>query len=242
VRSAIVIVLVALTAIAHAEPSEPERLYNTGQVAYDAKRYDDALGAWERSYQLSRLPALLFNIAQAHRLRARPGDCTMASEAYRNFIKLDPQSPQRGVAEGFLAELGPCADAEARGAPPPVGPTQPPPPQTDHGGAGKRIASYVVGGGSLIFVAAGIYFGGQADSLGKEVTMQCARSCNFTDIAAKDADGRAAARNQWIAYGIGGAGLAVAGVLFYLGSREHAPAVAIAPHGDGASVTWSGSW
>jgi tetratricopeptide (TPR) repeat protein len=241
----IAVVLLAIVTTAHAEPSEPERLYTAGQAAYDAKQYDAALTAWERSYQLSRLPALLFNIAQAHRLRANPGDCTMAVEAYRNFTKLDPTSAQRGTAEGFIAELGACATAESHAAvtAPWVAPTPPAGGPVDHGGSnGKKLASYVVGGASLVMLGAGIYFGGRADSLGKEVTAACERGCLFSDIEAKDAEGRSAATKQYVFYGIGGAGLAAAGILYYLGSREHASGVAIAPRGGGAMATWSTRW
>src|SRR6476646_10342578 len=97
---------------AHAE-SEAERFYNEGQRAYEAQRYDDALTAWEKSYALTKLPALLFNIAQAQRLRHQPGDCTKASANYKEFLTSGKKSDQRAMAEEFIAELAPCVDAEA---------------------------------------------------------------------------------------------------------------------------------
>jgi tetratricopeptide (TPR) repeat protein len=97
-------IVALLTAVAAAEP-EAERLYNEGQSAYDAQRYDDALAAWNKSYELSHLPGLVFNIAQAHRLR---GDCAKAVEAYKKFIALDPKSSERSTAEGFIKDLSPC--------------------------------------------------------------------------------------------------------------------------------------
>jgi len=61
VRLALVLLLVARTATA--QPNDAERLYTDGQKAYDDKRYDDALAAWEKAYELSHLPGLVFNLA-----------------------------------------------------------------------------------------------------------------------------------------------------------------------------------
>src|SRR5262249_43069716 len=108
-------IVALLAGVAAAEP-EAERLYKEGQAAYDAERYDEALAAWERSYELSHLPGLVFNIAQAHRFR---GDCGKAVEAYKKFVALDPKSSERPTAEGFIKELSPC---------PADKPTPPPPP------------------------------------------------------------------------------------------------------------------
>ncbi|HEU0029277.1 MAG TPA: hypothetical protein VFQ53_01505 [Kofleriaceae bacterium] len=245
--------------VVHAQPtSEAEALYVAGQKAYDAKRYDDALVSWQRSYELSRLPGLLFNIAQAHRLRGKPGDCTKAIARYHEFVKLDPKSAQRAKAEGFIIDLAPCAASEAAAASP--SPTAPPPPSTASGapaepapppvvhdapaspGRTKRIASYVAGGTGVVLLGTGLYFGNKASSLGKEVTAACADGCDFANVAAKDAEGRSAAKKQWVFYGLGAGALATSGVLYWLASKEHAPNVAIAPHGTGAVVSWSGRW
>ncbi|HEV7559138.1 MAG TPA: tetratricopeptide repeat protein, partial [Kofleriaceae bacterium] len=93
-RLALVLLLVARTAAA--QPNDAEHLYTEGQKAYDDKRYDDALAAWEKAYELSHLPGLVFNLAQAYRLH---GDCDKAVETYQKFIDLDPKSKQRTAAE-----------------------------------------------------------------------------------------------------------------------------------------------
>jgi tetratricopeptide (TPR) repeat protein len=233
----LLIAVVALSPTARAEP-EPERLYNDGQRAYDAGRFDDALAAWQKSYALSKLPGLLFNIAQAYRLRAWSGDCTKAIDAYRRFIAVDPRSELRGAAEGFLAELSTCAETEHASAP--HEPAKPVPEPVDHG-RGKRLASYALGGGSVVLLGIGVYFQHQASTLAGEVTASCAHGCTFSDVAAKDADGRSAGRKAPVFYGLGGAGLIAAGVLYWVASRERSPVV-VAPRGDGATVSWIGSW
>jgi tetratricopeptide (TPR) repeat protein len=256
--------LVAVLAVAHAapavaQPSEAERLYTSGQKAYDEKRYDDALAAWEKSYALSRLPGLLFNVAQAYRLRNLPGDCAKAAETYEKFLQLDRNSPQRANAQKLLAELQGCSSAEhQRNATlpltftPPPAPTQPqaqPQPQplpvapvSESGrGTSKRTIAYIVGGGSLALVATGFYFGHKAKSLGDEVTAACAKGCDWATVADKDAAGHSAAKMQWVFYGLGAAGLATAGVLYVLGGSESSH-VAVAPHADGAVMSWTGHW
>lgn len=253
-RVALLVLLATGTAVA--QPSEAERLYTAGQKAYDDKRYDEAVAAWERSYALSHVPALLFNLGQAYRLRAQPGDCSKASDAYQRFLALDKASAQRAKATGFIAELRPCVAAEDRGSEPPkqeppAPPAQPPavtheppPPvvHVDQPGHGKRIASYVAGAAGLGLAATGVYFGSRARSLGNEVSDACRNGCDWDTVADKDAEGRSAARKQWVFLGLGGVGLATAGVLYWLDSREHAPRVAVTPHGDGAVVTWQRSW
>ncbi len=144
--------LIALGARAEAQPSEAERLYNQGQEAYDERRYEVALALWQRSYELSRLPALLFNLGQAYRLRGEAGDCARAVESYRRFLELDPGSARRPIAEAMLHELEECAkaaprspdsppvtpdlsDDESRARTPP--PTDPGPASQEPGGPGR---------------------------------------------------------------------------------------------------------
>ena len=238
------VVLWLAAATAFAQPSQAERLYDVGQKAYDAKHYGDALAAWQQSYELSRLPALLFNLAQAHRLRGQPGDCTKADDRYRQFIALEPSSSQVATANGFIKELHACVVAERPALPtPPTTSLVAPATSTEPRAPGrtKRIAAGAIAGGSVLVLASGIYFGDKARQIGKEVTEQCASGCVFADVAEKDAEGRRYATKQWVSYGLGAAGLATSGVLYWLGSRE-TRTIAVTPHGGGAVVTWNGSW
>jgi tetratricopeptide (TPR) repeat protein len=222
-RAAIAAAVLVCATSALAQPSEAERLYHDGQRAYDAGRYDDAVAAWDKSYALSRLPALLFNIGQAYRLRAWSGDCTRAADAYRKFIAVEPRSPQRGQVEGFLAELGPCVDAE-RGAQP-AQPQPRPAPHVDDPGRGKRLIAYGSGATGALLVGIGVYYGHRAATLSDEVTSACRAGCTFADVAAKDAEGRSADRKQYVFYGLGAAALVTGGVLYWMAGREHTSAV-----------------
>ena len=248
----IAIAVLLASRVAAAAPSEAERLYKDGQTAYDDKRYDDAITAWSKSYELSHLPGLVFNLAQAYRLH---GDCDKAVETYQKFLDLDPKSKQRAAAEGFLHELQPChvepPPPELPPTPPPTT-TQPIPPQppvkivkmqpsADHG-HGKRLAGIVTATGGVVLVAAGAYFGSQASSLAADVNKACAAGCDFDSIKQKDADGRSDARTQYILYGVGGAAITTGVILYLMGSHaEHAP-VAVTPVRGGAALSFSGRW
>ena len=254
----IVLIVLLLAPLAHAE-SEAERLYNQGQQAYEAQRYDDALTSWEKSYALSKLPALLFNIAQAQRLRARPGDCTKATANYRKFIAAQPKSSERPTAEGFLAELAPCVEQEAKPAPAPAPVIPPPqtvtPPTTVQpqpqpqpvaeggGGKGKRFAGYAVGGAGIVLVVTGVYFGAKARRLGNEVSDACKDGCDWALVEDKDAEGKSAEKTQYVLYGVGAAALATGAVLWWMGNKEaKSGSVAVMPAHGGAAVSWSGAW
>jgi tetratricopeptide (TPR) repeat protein len=95
------------------------RSFEQGQVHYDLGEYDLAIASFREAYELSLAPALLFNIAQAHRLK---GDCAQALEVYRHFLRRDPDSVHRGDAEAQIKSLReqcrPAAgDAVATGTP-----------------------------------------------------------------------------------------------------------------------------
>ncbi len=235
----LVVLFVLFARIAAAQPTDAERLYTEGQAAYDDKRYDDAIASWQKAYDLSHLSGLVFNLAQAYRLK---GDCTKAVETYQRFIKLDPTSAQRGDAEGRLIEIQPCPVEKPVVVPPP-----PPPPKViapvEQGGRGKRIAGYVIGIVGVALVGGGAYFGSRAQSLASDVNAACSTGhCEWTsDLASKDSDGRSAEKLQWIGYGAGAAAVITGALLVHL-SREHAPPITVAAAANGAAVSWTGSW
>jgi tetratricopeptide (TPR) repeat protein len=81
---------------------EARRQFEDGQTHYSLGEYEQALACFRRAYELSSASKLLFNIAQAHRLK---GDCKQALEIYRHFVRLAPSSPYRGAAEAQIAGL-----------------------------------------------------------------------------------------------------------------------------------------
>jgi tetratricopeptide (TPR) repeat protein len=241
VTSRLAIALVALLArAAAADAPSAEQLYRDGQTAYDDKRYDDALAAWQKSYELSHLPALEFNIAQAYRLRDQPGDCARAASAYKKFVELAPDSPQRDDADGFLRELAACATTTAKPpAKPAPAPTKTPaPPRSRHW---MRVTAVGIAGAGIVLAGVGAYYSHQAKTLGDQVNASCANGCDWLTVAGKDADGRAAARDQWILYSAAAASIATSALLWTLGAPRRAT-VAVAPRPDGAVLAWSIRW
>jgi tetratricopeptide (TPR) repeat protein len=92
-----------------AEPSvEARRLYAEGKAAYAQARYEEAISLFERSYGLSESPALLFNMAQAHRL-AGAGHCRAAVTLYKSYLSAEPEAENKQEVEERIAELGDCA-------------------------------------------------------------------------------------------------------------------------------------
>lgn len=252
---AIAVVSLALSAgeAAADEPTEAEQAFNQGQAAFDAKQFDAAVTAWERSYALSKEPDLLFNLGQAYRARGLPGDCAKARDEYLAFLELEPHSELRDATTKFAAELESCAADDRNRTPTKPAVTVPPIEQpqvveptrapSTNPGSGQRIAGIVVGAGGLALLATGLYFGDRARSLSDEVSDACATSCSWAVYASKDAAGIAAERNQWIFDGLGAAAIVAGGVLYVLGIQpSRSTQVAISPRVGGAALSWTGSW
>jgi len=94
---------------------------------YKLAKYDDAIREFEAAYEAKSDPALLYNIAQCHRLAGHEGE---ALRLYRNYVKDAPRGPYRQQAEQWIATLEkevadhappPAAPPESAGAvPPPI--------------------------------------------------------------------------------------------------------------------------
>jgi tetratricopeptide (TPR) repeat protein len=109
----IAIGVMAWVGLAAAAPVDDARkLYNEGDAYYHAADYDRAIEAFRQAYALSKSPGLLFNLAQAHRLK---GDCRQALTLYRNYLRALPAAANRDKVEARIVEMDKCVqDAEAR--------------------------------------------------------------------------------------------------------------------------------
>ncbi len=233
-KLAAILALSLLARVAHAD-GDAEKLYQEGQTAYDAKQYDQAIAAWDKAYALSKLPALVFNLAQAHRLA---GHCEKAVDAYKRFLTLDPQSTERPDAEQFLKELEPGCPAKQ----PAIVKTVPDIKlRFEDRGKGQRRAGLVVGGAGLAVFAAGLYFGSRANSLAGEVEDACAAGCEWTpELADKEASGKSATTIQYVLYAVGAAGIAGGAVLWFKGDSKRRITVEQPKTGNGALVGLAG--
>ena len=111
-----------------AEPSaEARRLYAEGKAEYAQGHYQAAVTLFERSYALSESPALLFNMAQAHRL-AGPSHCADAVALYKSYLSALPTAENTKEVQERIDELGDCPPVADEVASAPPQPTPPPAP------------------------------------------------------------------------------------------------------------------
>ncbi|HEY6561781.1 MAG TPA: hypothetical protein VI072_31140 [Polyangiaceae bacterium] len=102
--------------------SAPARAaYLRGKGAYEQGEYVEALRHFEEAYRASRAPALLFNMAQAHRLSGSD-HCQPALDLYRQYLAEDPEASNREEAAERVGEMRACVErqrAETAPASPP---------------------------------------------------------------------------------------------------------------------------
>jgi tetratricopeptide (TPR) repeat protein len=233
---AIALVIASRSVLADPTPDAAQR-YRDGQAAYDQARYDDALASWQQSYALSHAPGLLYNLAQAYRLRDRAGDCVAARERYQRFVSLAQPSPQRELAERYITELAACAAPPLSGASPTTSAT------VDDTLRTRELEVGAVGVVGLGLLVTGIALGHHAATLGNDVTNACAVSCDWSAEKSKDAEGRRDSALGWTFGAIGVVELVGDAALYYFGVREHGISVAVPPSREpGAVVTWGRSW
>jgi hypothetical protein len=125
---------------------EAQRLYEAGLESFNGRDYEAALTRFSEAYRLSPAPLLIYNMAQAQRLR---GECAAALLLYRDFLGTAPSGKARELAESREGELS--QQCEVSGSAPAVRtstpavselPSRPRPlPATIQSQASKRILS-----------------------------------------------------------------------------------------------------
>jgi tetratricopeptide (TPR) repeat protein len=97
---------------ARSDQARSRALYDQGSRAYSDGDYARAIELFLAAYELSRAPAILFNVAQAYRLA---GTCDKALEYYRRSLAEEPDAANRAEVEERIAEMQRCAaDEQAR--------------------------------------------------------------------------------------------------------------------------------
>jgi len=226
---------------------EAQRLFRQAQTHYNLAEYDQAIDLFKQAYQLVQAPGFLFNLGQAYRLK---GDCAQALQFYKNYLREEPDPPDRAHVEDLIADMQKCVDSPR--PPPQLAPsTQPlralggpnaPAEISEDTGKSKRIAGLVTGGAGVALLVTAIAFGVSASSSADDVNRMCtsAMPCAWqAPVAPIDADGRSAATTATVLYVLGGAALAGGGILYYLGWRDAEPHVTVTPQPAGLSVGWA---
>ena len=207
-----------------ADPKEQARKLLVRAVEhYDNAEFDKAIDLFQETYALMPAPGILFNIAQAYRIKGR-GHCTRASEYYRRFLDEGGLGPNRAVAEQRIAELKECADEErsrARDglAAKPTAPAEPasvpagPTPEVQQASPRKPLWPLAVGGVGLAAAGVGVALYATAASDWNRLSSTCGatRTCSATDTA-----GPAAREQAGVGLLVGGGVVTAAAVVLLL--------------------------
>lgn len=130
---ALLLVAIALPAAAAPPPSptaapDPARdHYERGLAKYNLAEFDAAIVEFKQSYELSKAPRLLFNIAQAYRLKK---EYESALYFYNTYLRADPNPPNLADVESKIDEMKRALDEQRRSGAPPPATTAPPPTTT----------------------------------------------------------------------------------------------------------------
>jgi tetratricopeptide (TPR) repeat protein len=92
---------VAVTARADDAATAREH-YQKGTSYYDLGRYPDAIKEFEAAYEIKNDPALLYNLAQSHRLA---GNSEQALHFYRTYLRYVPNAKNRAEIEDRIKQL-----------------------------------------------------------------------------------------------------------------------------------------
>src|SRR5690606_9690752 len=85
-------------------------LAERGRIAHDQGDYAAAIAAFTEAYAIAPAPGLLFNLAQAYRLK---GSCEDAQLMYRRYLNANPSEGGRVLAEMHLATVERCLQNRA---------------------------------------------------------------------------------------------------------------------------------
>jgi tetratricopeptide (TPR) repeat protein len=113
------------TGLAQPVDARARETYARGKAAYQQGEYAEALQHFEDAYRQSRAPALLFNMAQAHRLSG-PEHCQQALDLYRRYLVEDPRASNREEAAERVGEMRACVDRASAEPEPVAAPALPP--------------------------------------------------------------------------------------------------------------------
>jgi tetratricopeptide (TPR) repeat protein len=91
--------------------AQAKSYYLQGDRAFNLGKYDEALGLFEKAYNLKPVAGLLFNVAQCHRLL---GNLEQARRVYRAFINQTGDTKLKAAAQEKLAEVEGVIEAQTK--------------------------------------------------------------------------------------------------------------------------------
>jgi tetratricopeptide (TPR) repeat protein len=248
-----VLVLVVSVPAAADDIEAARRHYTQGSKDFDLGLYDKAIEEYMAAYDAKPDPALLYNIAQAHKLAGHP---EQAVRFYRTYLSRVPDAPNGDEVRAKIAELQKAIDQQqkARSMPPdhvqpldsapatapiatpapaPVAsPSEPEPapalPASDTGRARTlKVTGISVAAVGLAALGAGIGLAVVAKQDSNQLSTTDQQHGVFDP--SKDSTGRAFGVAGPALIGVGAAAVVIGGVVFVLGHRaEHRAPAAVA--------------
>ena len=200
---------------------EARRAFDSAREAYEGGRFEEALEGFERSFELTGSPEILFNIGTvADRLRRD----RLALDAYERYLEARPDSADaenvgariRALRQA-LAEPDPVetpdepAESGEADAPAGAGPTD----RVDgEGESAGRLWTWVAAGGAVAFGAATALLWLDAQAIHEDLEARCsAEGC--TEAQVDDSGGPLRQTLGNVAFGLSLASLATAAILFF---------------------------
>jgi tetratricopeptide (TPR) repeat protein len=222
--------------MSQAQKDEVKLHYQRATRAYDLQKYQEAIDEYQKAYEISGDPPMLYNIAQAYRLADQPSE---AARYYRRFLQRMPNARNRDDVERKIADQERLADQRKKVEPvapppptttptkpppivevkpppqPPVVPPSPPqlppppPPETSHA---RAVVGWSLVGAGLIADGVAAYEGYRARQKGDQLTRDSMMTPPKTFDPAVETAGKNA-NIAAIALGIGGTAVAIAGAI-----------------------------
>jgi tetratricopeptide (TPR) repeat protein len=239
--------LLASASLVHADsvPNRARALAERGRAAHDARDYAAAIAAFTEAYALAPAPGLLFNLAQAYRLR---GNCDDAVLMYRRFLATGPADDARLLAESHLSTVERCQAAqyvaqgpqipEPRTMPAPLRLTKAETPARAPKRTGEKVGlGLVVTGGATLLLAG--YYGLESHQAENEVERRYANGEKWRNLADRAAEGDRASTIAKISLGVGAAAIAAGATVLVIDHRKHRKTLRIEPVSGGARIGMS---
>jgi len=103
VAFALVVLAILSSGLVRADPIAKARdEFKKGETAYAVRDFKKAVIHYKKAYELSKRPALLFNVAQAHKLA---GNLKEAIYFYDTYLRLSRKPANRADVERYIVEL-----------------------------------------------------------------------------------------------------------------------------------------
>lgn len=230
-------IVVAMSGAAHAQPAPTvSDLVKQGSEAFKAGKYDDAIAAFTKAYEIEPRSDTLFALAQAERLG---GQCKLAIPHYKKLLE---QLNDLEKAKLVQSNLDLCEKSEPIAKPVEpikVEPTPPVAPAKTIIRVERRsdpLAIALVAGGALgLGAGTGLYIAANASRDAADDARTLEDNRRFNDRA----DVQRAL--SFTAYGVG-VGLVGYAVYRWVRGKEPSAGVAISPSRDATTVTVGLTW